>query len=100
LFLVPFPVAYPSIDTSTDPVAQNPTGASKKLVALFSRTVPGTCSHNDAALGKGGFGPDTNYIPEDVDDLREVVISSLSRKHGQSDLLANFFAHAGLPLEP
>ncbi len=41
-----------------------------------------------------------NYIPDDIDDLRTVVTSSLLSQRTETRLLSNFFNHAGLPLKP
>jgi transposase len=41
-----------------------------------------------------------NYIPVDINALGQAVLSSLSRKRTQPQLLSNFFDHAGIPLRP
>lgn len=39
-----------------------------------------------------------NFLPADVDELREALAESLERTHGQQGLLRPFFRHASLPL--
>ena len=41
-----------------------------------------------------------NYIPDHIDGLRQAVASCLSRQRAQSQMLSNFFSHAGLFLDP
>ena len=39
-----------------------------------------------------------NFLPADVDELREALAESLERTRGQQGLLRSFFRHASLPL--
>lgn len=39
-----------------------------------------------------------NFLPADVDELREAMVESLARTRGQQALLRSFFRHARLPL--
>jgi len=44
------------------------------------------------------FGELANFLPEDIDHLRDTVRRSLRRKRAKPVLLRNFFRHAGLSL--